>query len=423
VERSVVIQKELQTSTGASGAERRPPVVLQVLPALHVGGVERSAVDVATALARAGWVALVASSGGPMVRELERAGARHFTVPIDSKNPLVMRRNVERLAGLVREHGVHIVHARSRAPAWSARAAARRTGTHFVTTFHGTYSYGNILKRRYNAIMLQGERVIANSAFIAGHIREVYGLDGARLVTIPRGVDVHRFDPGRVSAERMVQLSQQWRLPDGLPVVLLPGRLTRWKGQMVLIEALARLRRDDMVALLLGEDQGRSGYRQELLDLIQRHRLESVVRLVDNCRDMPAAYMLADVVVSASTDPEAFGRVAAEAQAMGRPVIATDHGGARETVLPGETGWLVPPGDAGALAGALEQALQLDAGIREAVALAARAHVLEKFTVERMCDATLGVYAELLQSDSPDSIRSPELVLHGSGPPVSTGST
>ena len=196
----------------------------------------------------------------------------------------------------------------------------------------------------------------------------------------------------------MIQLSQQWRLPDGLPVVLLPGRLTRWKGQTVLIEALARLQRDDFVALLVGDEQGRHGYRDELMELIQKRGLGAVVRLVGECRDMPAAYMLADVVVSASTDPEAFGRVAAEAQAMGRPVIATDHGGARETVLPGETGWLVPPGDAGALAGALAEALALEAPTRAAVAEVARAHILANFTVERMCEATLGVYAEILQS-------------------------
>jgi glycosyltransferase involved in cell wall biosynthesis len=389
----------VETSTGAGPRERQAPVVLQVLPSLVTGGVERSAVDVAVALARAGWTALVASSGGPMVHELERAGARHVALPLDSKNPLVMRANVGRLVRLVQQHGVQIVHARSRAPAWSARAAARQAGAHFVTTFHGTYGHANPLKRRYNSIMLQGERVIANSAFIAEHIRAIYDCDGAKLVTIPRGIDVQRFDPARVSAERMIQLAQQWRLPDGLPVVLLPGRLTRWKGQPVLIEALARLQRNDFVALLVGDDQGRHGYRDELLETIQRRGLGAVVRLVGECRDMPAAYMLADVVVSASTDPEAFGRVAAEAQAMGRPVIASDHGGARETVRAGETGWLVPPGDAGALAGALAEALALDAATRAAVAKVARAHILANFTVERMCEATLGVYAEILQGD------------------------
>jgi len=397
VQRSAVLDGEAEPSTRGQAADSRPPVVLQVLPALVTGGVERSAVDVAAAVARAGWRALVASSGGPMVRELERAGARHFILPLDAKNPITLRRNVTRLAELVRAEGVDIVHARSRAPAWSARAAARRAGAHFVTTFHGTYGHRGLFKRRYNAIMLQGERVIANSAFIAEHIGEVYGAQGEKLITIPRGVDVQRFDPSRVSAERMIKLSTQWQLPDGASVILLPGRLTRWKGQAVLIEALARLKRDDYVALLVGDDQGRHAYRDELLELVRKLGLAGRVRLVGECRDMPVAYMLADVVVSASTDPEAFGRVAAEAQAMGRPVIATDHGGARETVLAGETGWLVPPGDAGALAGALAQALDLDADIRAAVAEAARAHIVDNFTVERMCNATLDLYAELLR--------------------------
>ncbi|HYM31307.1 MAG TPA: glycosyltransferase [Candidatus Cybelea sp.] len=390
------MQTSVQPSIATGGEESRPPVVLQVLPALETGGVERTAVDIAVALVRAGWGAVVASSGGAMVHELERAGAQHVQLPLASKNPLVMRGNIRRLERLIRERGVDIVHARSRAPAWSAKAASERAGVHFVTTFHGTYNHGNALKRRYNTVMLQGERVIANSAFIAEHVRSVYQFGDERLVTIARGVDVHKFDPARVSAERMIQLSQQWRLEDGLPVILLPGRLTRWKGQMVLVEALAMLGRTDVVALLVGDDQGRKAYRQELIDLIQKRGVERIVRIVDHCRDMPAAYMLADVVVSASTDPEAFGRVTAEAQAMGRPVIATDHGGSRETVLHLETGWLVPPGDAGALAGALDAALALDPATREAVAVRAREHILEHFTVEQMCDATLDVYAEIV---------------------------
>jgi len=373
-------------------------VVLQVLPALQTGGVERTTVDVAQALQRAGWTALVASAGGPMVRELERIGAHHITLPLTSKNPLTMRANARKLAQLIREQGVDIVHARSRAPAWSARAAARRTGVHFLTTFHGTYGHSNLLKRRYNAIMLQGERVIANSVFIADHIRMVYGIDEERLVTIPRGVDIQRFDPARVSAERMIQLATDWRLPDGVPIVMLPGRLTRWKGQAVLIEALARMPDREVLALLIGDDQGRKAYRQELIDLINRRGLQGKVRLIEHCRDMAAAYMLADVVVSASTDPEAFGRVAAEAQAMGRPVIATDHGGARETVLPGQTGWLVPPADPAALAQALEQALLLDTGTRMAVAEVARQHITERFTVLQMCERTLATYSALLET-------------------------
>jgi glycosyltransferase involved in cell wall biosynthesis len=373
---------------------------MQVLPALETGGVERSAVDVAGALVQAGWVAIVVSRGGQMVREVERAGALHVTLPVHSKNPFVMRRNVDALVRLARQHNVDIIHARSRAPAWSGRAAATRLGIKFVTTVHGAYSAGNPLKRYYNGIMARGDRVIANSHFTAAEVQRDYRVDPPRLVAIPRGVDVSRIDPAAVTQERMVRLTQAWALPDGVPVVMLPGRLTRWKGQHVLIDAVAKLAerhgRDSLVCLLVGDDQGRTAYSEELARAIAQRGIAGTVRLVGHCRDMAAAYMLADVVVSASTDPEAFGRIAVEAQAMGRPVIATDHGGARETILPGETGWLVPPGNAAALADALEVALSLDAGQRATLAAAARANVLDKYTVEHMCAATLNVYAEVL---------------------------
>ncbi len=384
------------SSTVARPAGSRAPAVLQVLPSLHTGGVERGTCDVAAALARAGWRAFVASAGGPMARELERAGAHHVTLPLDSKNPLVMRRNAERLAALVIANRIDIVHARSRAPAWSARSAARRTNRPFVTTFHGTYGHANPIKRRYNRVMTSGDRVIAISDFIAGHIRETYGVDEGRLVTVPRGIDLARFDPAAVSAQRMAQLAAAWRLPDGMPVVMLPGRFSRWKGHGVLLDALAELGRNDIRCQLVGSEQGSRRRRRALEGRIAKNGLDSVVAIVDDCRDMAAAYMLADVVVSASTDPEAFGRVVAEAQAMGRPVIASDHGGARETVLSGETGWLVPPADPRALARTLEAALRLDSPTREAVAVAARAHIAGRFTVERMCEQTLAVYASLL---------------------------
>ena len=382
---------------GAGEPAARRATVLQVLPALGAGGgVERGTVEIAAAIAAAGGRALVASEGGSQVHELTRAGAEHVVLPLASKNPLVMRANAGRLAQLIEGEGVDIVHARSRAPAWSAYHAARRTGRRFLTTFHGTYSAGNRLKRRYNAVMTRGERVIALSGFIAGHIHRVYGVPARRIRVIHRGVDLARFDPARVGAERVVSLAREWRLPDGVPVVMLPARLTRWKGQAFLIEAMARLRRGDVRCLLVGADQGRTGYRRELEALIVRHELDEVVRIVDHCDDMPAAYMLTDVVISASTDPEAFGRVVAEAQALGRPVIASDHGGARETVIAGETGWLTPPGDAPALAGAIERVLGLGEAARRALAGKAIANVRRNFSKDAMCAKTLDVYDEVL---------------------------
>ncbi|MFQ5773421.1 MAG: glycosyltransferase family 4 protein [Kiloniellaceae bacterium] len=392
------MNERAQPSTRRPNAKDGRPVVLQIVPRLVTGGAERGAVDIAAAVAEAGGTALVASEGGPMERELVRAGATHVKLPLASKNPLVMYRNVERLVRVIRAHGVDIVHARSRAPAWSAAAAARRTGCHFVTTFHGAYNFNSEIKRRYNAIMTAGERVIANSAFIGRHIRENYKVDPARIRLIRRGIDLGRFDPERVSAERVVQLATRWRLPDGVPIVMLPGRLTRLKGQTLLIEALTRLRDVELHCLLVGSDQGRSSYRGELERLVARHDLGSRVYLPGHCDDMPAAYMLADVVVCASTDPEAFGRVVSEAQAMGCPVVASNHGGVCEQVIEGRTAFLFPSGDAALLAEAIRTALALDAASRERLAIEARAHARANFSKDQMCAATLALYREMLRA-------------------------
>jgi glycosyltransferase involved in cell wall biosynthesis len=398
--RSVSVADRFRAATG--------PTVLQVLPALQTGGVERGTCDMAAALMDAGWRAVVASAGGPMVRELERAGAVHVTLPLGTKNPLGIWRNAARLAGLVAEWSVDLVHARSRAPAWSAYWASRRTGVPLVTTFHGTYNNQNALKRHYNAIMTRGARVIAISDFIAEHVRVEHGCPVDRIRVIPRGVDIRSFDPEAVRPDRIVTLARSWRLADGLPVVMLPGRLTRWKGQTVLIDAMARLGRRDVQAVLVGADQGRTAYRAELEALIARYGLEGVVRIVDHCNDMPAAYMLADVVVSASTDPEAFGRVVAEAGAMGRPVIVAGHGGAREIVLDGETGWSTPPADSSALAEALARALDMPLAARQVLAATAIAHVRARYTKAAMCAATLAVYAELLDATQPGPGAEPD---------------
>lgn len=393
-----------------AAATKNQPCILQVLPALETGGVERGTVDIAGALVQGGYRAVVASQGGAMVHELTRVGAEHVKLPMASKNPLVMRANVARLAALIDSYGVDLVHARSRAPAWSARASARRAAIPFMTTFHGTYGHANAIKRRYNAVMASGDRVIAISNFIGEHARRIYGVESSRLRVIHRGVDLDLFDPTRVSADRIIQLARQWRLPDGVPVIMLPGRLTRWKGQAVLIDAVRRLADSQggaLRCLMVGSDQGRAAYRAELEVRITESGLGDTIHLVDHCRDMPAALMLADVVVSASTDPEAFGRVAAEAHAMGRPVVATDHGGARETVLPGRTGWLVPPGDAAALADALRAALALDGPARKAIAAAAMAHISANFSKAVMCAQTLAVYGELLGSDPAPAAEGP----------------
>ena len=377
-------------------AESDPTVVLQVLPSLVSGGVERGTIEIVQAVAQADGVALVASAGGKLVAAVERAGGRHITLPLASKNPLTMWRNVDRLAALIRRENVAIVHARSRAPAWSAWYAAQRTGAHFVTTYHGTYSEELPFKRRYNSVMARGEIVIAASHYIASLIQERHGIDPARIRVIPRGVDPVVFDPNAIGPERVARLARSWRLPDGAPTVMLPGRLSAWKGHAVMLEAVARLKRRDVCCVLVGRGSRRVAAR--LVQQAEQLEMADRLRLAGNCDDMPAALMLADVVVHASTQAEAFGRVVIEAQAMGRPVVAADLGGPVETVEHGETGWRVPPGDPAALTAAIERALALDAAERTALATRARAAVLRQFTVRAMQEATLDVYEALLHA-------------------------
>lgn len=373
------------------------PVILQVIPTLVTGGAERGCIDMAAAIQRAGGTAIVVSAGGPMARELDRHGALHITLPVQSKNPWRLRRNADRLVEIIRTHRVDLIHARSRAPAWSAMWAARRTGIPFVTTFHAPYNFKSRLKRWYNSVMAQGDRIIAVSQFVYDHVAQNYGVGPDRLRVIHRGVDIDIMSPDKVTQARLAQLIGQWRLPEDQRIILLPGRLTRWKGQSVLIDAIARLGRRDVRAVLVGGDQGRSEYRAELEAQIQRLGVEGQVSIVGHCNDMAAAYMLSDVVVSASIEPEAFGRVIAEAQAMGRPVIVSNLGAVKETVIEGSTGLVVPPGDAEALAKAIEAALALDPLQRQAVGLDGINHVRANFTKAGMCQATLGVYTELLR--------------------------
>lgn len=373
------------------------PVVLQVLPRLVTGGVERGTVEITRALAEAGWRPVVVSAGGPMVHQVGKAGGEHVTLPVHAKDPVTLHFNVNRLRRVIESHKVDLVHARSRAPALSALVAARRQGVPFVTTFHGTYNLGPLgLKKPYNAVMTRGRLVIAISRFIQRHIEQTYQVPSERLRVVHRGVDPTVFDPDSVSPGRMIRLARRWRLPDGARVVMLPGRLTRWKGQTVLIEALARLKRPEVHCLLIGADQGRSAYTRELEKRAAEAGLADRVHIIQDCDDLPAAYMLTDVVVSASTDPEAFGRVVVEGQAMGRPVIAPDHGAAPELVQPDETGWLVPPGDPAALAEQLGAALDLDSERRHRMAQAAIGHARTHFDSALMGARTLDVYREVL---------------------------
>jgi glycosyltransferase involved in cell wall biosynthesis len=358
--------------------------------------VERGTLEIAEAQIAAGFRAIVASAGGEMVSALEALGAKHITLPLTAKSPFALWRNAAALTALARAEGVALIHARSRAPAWSALMAARRAGLPFVTTYHGAYNEGFPGKRLYNSVMARGDRVIAISHFIADLIRTRHVVPEARLRVIPRGVDPRRFDPGLVSAERLAALRTAWGLPEGRPIIMLPARVTRWKGQMVLVEAMARMPGDSL-ALLVGDAEERPAFKAELLARIESLGLKDRVRLVGHANDMAAALMLADVVIHASTDAEAFGRTVIEAQAMARPVIASDLGAPRETVAEGVTGWRTPPGDAAALAEAIGKALALPPAEGAALGARARAAVLSGYTTAAMQAATIAVYREVLR--------------------------
>jgi glycosyltransferase involved in cell wall biosynthesis len=381
-------------------------VVLQIVPSLETGGAERSTIEIAAALVREGFTALVASAGGRMVAELEAAGGEWIAMPVNSRSPATLWTNARRIRDLIRVRNIKLVHARSRAPAWSALWAARRAAVPFVTTYHGLYTARSPLKRFYNSVMVRGDAVIANSEWTAQHIRDAYHFEPRKLVVIPRGVDLARFDPARIPEEQVRRLRADWGAAEGDVVILLPGRLTRLKGQLVLIAALRKLASESQLsnihAVLVGDAQGRSDYEQELRRAISTAGLERKIILPGHVNDMPTAYLAADIVVSASTQAESFGRVAAEASAMERPVIATDHGGARETVLPGNSGLLTPPGDSEALAQALRKLIAAGPVARAAMGVEGRAHIARHFTVERMTADTIGLYRELLGKTAAD---------------------
>ena len=381
--------------------------ILQVAPELSAGGVERTVLEVTEAIVAAGGRALLASEGGRLEPDFAALGGELFRMTMKSRNPILIRANQGRLQRIIRAEGVNLLHARSRAPAWSALGAARAEGVPFVTTFHGAYSGRSGLKRSYNSVMTKGDLVIANSEWIAAHIREDYGVDPMRIITIPRGVDLEVFDPGKVSPERIARLRSLWP-PSAEPrlVLLLPGRLTEWKGQGLAIEAIGLLapeERAGLVLVLAGDAQGRDVYVANLKAQVAADGLAGTVHFAPHITDMPAAYMAADIVLSPSTRPEAFGRVAAEAAAMQRPVIAADHGGARETVIEHETGTRVPPGDAAALAGAIRAMIAIGADARAGMGRSGRAHIVRHFSKQGLQSATLSVYKRLLDKESCDA--------------------
>jgi len=377
--------------------------ILQIIPRLDAGGAERTTVDIAAALTEAGARVLVATESGRLIPELQAKGGIWVPFPAATKNPFAMLGNVARLRALCTREQVDLIHARSRAPAWTALFAAKQSHLPFVTTYHGSYSGTSALKTLYNSVMARGDVVIANSHYTANLIEKMHPFAASKIRVIHRGTDMRQFSPASVPLSRVNALREAWQAGRDKQIILLAARLTGWKGQKVLIEATRALvdrGLSDTLTILAGDAQGREHYVAELNALIAKFDLGQNVRLVGHCTDMPAAFLAAAAVAVPSTEPEAFGRSAVEAQAMGTPVVVTELGAVRETVLDtpksARTGWRVPPADATALADALYEALTLQASARESLADRARRHVEAQFSLQTMTDATLSVYLQLL---------------------------
>ena len=375
------------------------PVIVQILPALNRGGVERGTVEVADAIVKNGWKSVVISNGGLLTSQLKRVGATVYEVPVHRKNPFLWgsaRRQVKRI---LQQEGADIVHVRSRAPAWIALPAANSLGIATVSTVHSKFAPANIFKKIYNGKMLKADRVIAISHFVENEIFTHYGKSGVaeKLSVIHRGVDLGMFDPKAVNQQRIIAEADRLGLPDDKSIIMLPARATSWKGHEILIQALAQLSDKDAILMLLGIEDGPPAYAEKLRTMAVRYGLGGRVRIGAGSRDMPAALMLADVVAMPSIKPEPFGRVAIEALAMGRPVVAFRHGGAVESIDEGRTGWLADPLSVDSLAEALQTALSLTPRKRRALAKDARQQMTDQFSKDMMCERTLAVYKSLLK--------------------------
>ena len=379
--------------------------VLQVIPRLGYGGAETGCYDFAHYLAEKDCGSFIATSGGQLLRYVKKNKVKVIRLPVHSKNPLLIILNTFILSILILFRNINIVHARSRAPAWSCFFACFITRRKFVTTFHGTYNFKSKIKKFYNSIMLKSKLTIAGSNFIFGHINENYSekvKSKNKLRVIFRGINLDYFNKNNISNLKKEKLKLEWKTSNDKFTILLPGRLTTWKGQEKFIEALNILIEDynnvNFQAIILGSDQGRKVYKKKLIDLSTRYRLLKKINFIDHCNEMPLAYSLADVVVSASIEPEAFGRVAVEAQAMEKPIVASDIGGSKETILKGKSGFLYKHDDPRDLAKTLNTVMELDSDTLNLIGSEGRKNVSKKFDVEIMCDSTLREYRKLFKN-------------------------
>ena len=376
----------------------RKVVVMQILPKLENGGVERGVVDIAKSLKKLDFEPIVVSSGGVLVYQIKEAGILHIQLPVNSKNPLTIYRNVKKLVDLIHEHAVDVIHVRSRAPMWSAYFACKKTGTKLVSTVHGTYSTNLLgwknfpLKKLYNAIMLKADAIIAVSGFIKDYLLQNYQISNPEKITvIQRGADLNYFNCEKVSQSRMVNLSQKWHLPEDKKIILMPARYTSWKGHEFLLDALAKVQ-NDFFCVMVGSDHGHKIFRKRIESKIMRDNLAGKVRVYGICKDMPAAYSMAHFAVCPSIRPEAFGRISIEAQASSRVIVATKIGGSLETVIDEKTGFLIDVGDVDCLAATIDKLLEMPKNQVDEMGRAARKNIELNFSSEKLCAETVNVY-------------------------------
>ncbi|MBD1143711.1 glycosyltransferase family 4 protein [Pelagibacterales bacterium SAG-MED33] len=377
--------------------------VLQVIPKLGYGGAETGCFDIAHYLPENNCKSFIVTSGGELLKFVDRKKVKIFKLPVQSKNPLLIFINSIILIGIILLNNISIVHARSRAPAWSCLFASKLTGRKFVTTFHGTYNFKSNLKKFYNSVMVRSDLIIAGSNFIFSHIKENYSRylnNKKKFLVIFRGINVDYFDSSTTLESDEKKLLKQWDIEKDKKIILLPGRLTSWKGQEVFIEAInlinIEIGYEAFYAVILGSDQGRELYKKKLIRLSEQYRMSKQIRFIDNCKNMALAYKVSDIIVSASNEPEAFGRVSVEAQSMGKPIIASNIGGSNETIINEKTGFLFESNNAKSLSKQILRVLNMDETSLKTIGIEARKNATQRFNVEKMCFSTYSEYKRLL---------------------------
>ena len=377
--------------------------VLQVIPKLGYGGAETGCYDIAHYLPENNCESFIVTSGGELLKFIDKKKVKVIRLPVHSKNPILILLNSIALIGIILFNNISIVHARSRAPAWSCLLATKITGRKFVTTFHGTYNFSGKIKKFYNSIMVRSNLIIAGSNFIFSHIKENYSKyldEKQKLLVIFRGINVDYFDSTTKLESDEKKLLKKWEIEKDKKIILLPGRLTAWKGQEVFIEAInlvnIELGYEAFNVVILGSDQGRDLYKKKLIRLTEQYRMTKQVKFIDHCKDMALAYKISDIVVSASIEPEAFGRVAVEAQSMEKPIIASNIGGSNETVVDEKTGFLFDSNNSKSLSEKIIKILSMDKTSLKSIGTEARKNIIQKFNVEKMCFSTYSEYKRII---------------------------